>query len=100
MNQFARKIPTGPMAQMANAVVVVGALGYVGYNAVFTVEGGHRAIVFNRFVGIKEQTYTEGMVSVGVMLGLGLGLIYGVRVWWFVVVKLSLACGFTLPMCP
>ncbi len=98
MNQFARKIPTGPMAQMANAVIAVGALGYVGYNSVFTVEGGHRGIVFNRLMGIKEQTYSEGMVSVGVMLGLG--LIYGVGVWWFVVVKLSLAFRFTLPMCP
>ncbi len=74
MNRFAQKIPSGPAAQMANAMIAVGALGYVGYNAVFTVEGGHRAIVFNRFVGIKEQTYSEGMVSVvAVMLGLGLG---------------------------
>ncbi len=98
MNKFARKIPTGPMASMANAMIAVGALGYVGYNSVFTVEGGHRAIVFNRFMGIKEQTYSEGMVSVLVMLGLGLGQIY--RVWWFAVVKLSLACGFTFPVCP
>ncbi len=73
MNRFAQKIPSGPVAQMANSLIAAGALCYVGYNSVFTVTGGHRAIVFNRFVGIKEQTYSEGMVSVGMMLGLGLG---------------------------
>ncbi len=65
MNRFAQKIPTGPAAQLANAVIAFGALGYVGYNSVFTVEGGHRAIVFNRFKGIKDRTYSEGMVSGG-----------------------------------
>ena len=42
-------------------------------NCLFTVEGGHRAIVFNRIVGIKDHvwhlggapwTATEGMVVV------------------------------------
>jgi len=25
------------------------------------VEGGHRAVVFNRLVGVKEEVYAEGM---------------------------------------
>jgi len=30
-------------------------------NSLFTVEGGHRAVVFNRLTGIKETVYEEGM---------------------------------------
>ena len=28
---------------------------YAANNCIFNVEGGHRAVVFNRFVGIKED---------------------------------------------
>lgn len=27
----------------------------------FSVEGGHRAIIFNRFVGVKDEVYGEGL---------------------------------------
>jgi prohibitin 2 len=29
-------------------------------NSLFNVEGGHRAIVYNRFVGVKDKVYAEG----------------------------------------
>lgn len=32
-----------------------GALVYAATHSLFNVEGGHRAIVFNRLVGIKEK---------------------------------------------
>ncbi|KAG5188128.1 prohibitin-2-like protein [Tribonema minus] len=54
----------GPIGAVLKAALGVGALGVAGYNSVFTVEGGHRAIVFNRISGIKdgpENTYSEGM---------------------------------------
>jgi prohibitin 2 len=36
-------------------------LGYGAYNSFFTVQGGHRAIIFNRFVGMKDRVYGEGL---------------------------------------
>ena len=36
-------------------VAVAGGLGVYGVsNSIFNVEGGHRAIIFNRLVGIKD----------------------------------------------
>ncbi len=47
----------GRLAQVA----VVGGLGVYGLShSLFNVEGGHRAVVFNRLVGIKETVYEEG----------------------------------------
>jgi prohibitin 2 len=41
--------------------VVGGAAGvYAASNGFFNVEGGHRAIVYNRVVGIKDTIYSEG----------------------------------------
>ncbi|CAA0816202.1 Prohibitin-2- mitochondrial [Striga hermonthica] len=38
-----------------------GGLGVYGVsNSLYNVEGGHRAIVFNRIVGIKDKVYPEG----------------------------------------
>ncbi|XP_062212969.1 prohibitin-6, mitochondrial-like [Phragmites australis] len=45
---------------LAKLVLVGGALAYAGLNSLYTVEGGHRAIVFNRLEGIKDKVYPEG----------------------------------------
>ena len=48
----------------ANAVgglIVAGALGLGAYNSVYTVQGGHRAVVFNRLLGMKHTIYGEGL---------------------------------------
>mmetsp|Transcript_14065 Transcript_14065/g.23866 ORF Transcript_14065/g.23866 Transcript_14065/m.23866 type:complete len:438 (-) Transcript_14065:85-1398(-) len=36
-------------------------LGYGAYNSVYNVGGGHRAVVFNRVLGMKERIYGEGL---------------------------------------
>jgi len=36
------------------------AAGYLGYNSIFTVKGGHRGVVFNRIQGVKNNVYGEG----------------------------------------
>lgn len=41
--------------RLAGLIIGGGALLYGVSNSLFNVEGGHRAIVFNRVTGIKEQ---------------------------------------------
>mmetsp|Transcript_602 Transcript_602/g.765 ORF Transcript_602/g.765 Transcript_602/m.765 type:complete len:329 (-) Transcript_602:79-1065(-) len=48
-------------ASATGALVAAGALGYGAYNSVYTVQGGHRAVVFNRLLGMKENVYGEGL---------------------------------------
>eukprot|EP00955_Chlamydomonas_euryale_P071281 361014-Chlamydomonas_euryale.AAC.7 len=45
----------GNAAQLAKVLVFGGAAVYGVSNSLFNVEGGHRAIVFNRLMGIKEN---------------------------------------------
>uniref|UniRef100_A0ABM0MMN1 Prohibitin n=1 Tax=Saccoglossus kowalevskii TaxID=10224 RepID=A0ABM0MMN1_SACKO len=40
---------------------VAGALGYGIYNAMYTVEGGHRAILFSRIGGLQKDIMAEGL---------------------------------------
>ncbi|XP_068645589.1 prohibitin-1, mitochondrial-like [Aristolochia californica] len=58
------RVPNMPAPGAASAlvkVVLIGGLGLYGaLNSLYTVEGGHRAIVFNRLVGVKEKVYPEG----------------------------------------
>lgn len=55
----------GPASEAAARALVslagAGAMAYGAYNSVYTVQGGHRAVVFNRFVGMKDHVYTEGL---------------------------------------
>mmetsp|Transcript_25292 Transcript_25292/g.24247 ORF Transcript_25292/g.24247 Transcript_25292/m.24247 type:complete len:321 (-) Transcript_25292:165-1127(-) len=48
-------------AKASTALITAGLLGYGAYNSVYTVQGGHRAVLFNRFTGMKEGTYGEGL---------------------------------------
>ena len=34
---------------------------FMQYLVLFSVEGGHRAIIFSRLGGIKSETYSEGL---------------------------------------
>lgn len=51
------KMPSGGGA--ASALIKVGLIGglglYAAANSLYNVEGGHRAIVFNRLVGVKDK---------------------------------------------
>lgn len=60
----------------ARVALLGGALVYSASNSLFTVEGGHRAVVFNRLVGIKEDIYEEGMHSYCYLLVLSLSSSY------------------------
>ncbi|XP_062214024.1 prohibitin-6, mitochondrial-like [Phragmites australis] len=57
------KMPSAPpkgAGALAKLVLVGGTLAYAGLNSFYNVEGGHRAIVFNRLEGIKDKVYPEG----------------------------------------
>ena len=53
------KFPTGggggAAGRLASTVLIGGAAIYGATQSLFNVEGGHRAIVFNRLTGIKER---------------------------------------------
>jgi len=42
-------------------LAAAGGLGYGLYQSMFTVDGGHRAIMFSRIGGIKNEIYREGL---------------------------------------
>lgn len=55
------RMPQGNAAgRLGGLIIGGGALLYGASNSLFNVEGGHRAIVFNRITGIKEDVYEEG----------------------------------------
>ncbi|KAK6157185.1 hypothetical protein DH2020_011433 [Rehmannia glutinosa] len=55
------KMPGGGAASALIKLGVVAGLGVYGIsNSLYNVDGGHRAVVFNRLVGIKEKVYPEG----------------------------------------
>ncbi|KAE8125498.1 hypothetical protein FH972_020299 [Carpinus fangiana] len=58
------RVPKVPGGGAASALLKVGVFGglavYAAANSLYNVEGGHRAIVFNRLVGVKDQVYVEG----------------------------------------
>ncbi|KAL2941389.1 Prohibitin-2 mitochondrial [Bienertia sinuspersici] len=57
-------VPKMPGGGAASALIKVGVLGAIGLygvtNSLYNVEGGHRAIVFNRIYGVKEKVFPEG----------------------------------------
>jgi prohibitin 2 len=61
MNNFRRGIPD---PRSLNRLAVGGAallgFGYLLTDSLFTVEGGHRAVMFNRFGGVSASVYSEG----------------------------------------
>jgi prohibitin 2 len=73
MQRLAKNIPKGGMpsgggggagaalGSAATAVLAAGALGYGAMNSVYSVDGGHRAVVFNRITGMKPEIYNEGL---------------------------------------
>jgi len=38
----------------------VGGVSWLGYHSLFSVDGGHRGVVFNRLRGVKDDVYAEG----------------------------------------
>ncbi|XP_011043602.1 PREDICTED: prohibitin-1, mitochondrial isoform X1 [Populus euphratica] len=55
------KVPGGGVIGTLIKIGVLGGLGLYGAtSSLYNVDGGHRAIMFNRIVGIKEKVYPEG----------------------------------------
>jgi prohibitin 2 len=53
-------VPPAGAGALAKVAVIGGAAVYAAMNSLYNVEGGHRAIVFNRIEGIKDKVYPEG----------------------------------------
>lgn len=55
------KVPKVPASGPASSLIragIIGGLGlYAAANSLYNVDGGHRAIVFNRLVGIKDKVF-------------------------------------------
>jgi len=49
------------MNRAAGALVGLGVAGVAGANAIYTVDGGHRAVKFSRWSGVQPEIYTEGL---------------------------------------
>ncbi|CAK9161414.1 unnamed protein product [Ilex paraguariensis] len=58
------KIPNVPGGGAASALIKFGAIAGLGIygaaNSLYNVDGGNRAIVFNRIIGVKDKVYPEG----------------------------------------
>lgn len=46
---------------LAGLLMGAGAVGYGISNSFYTVDGGHRAIIFSRLSGVQNDVYTEGL---------------------------------------
>ncbi|CAN7109037.1 unnamed protein product [Brassica rapa subsp. narinosa] len=64
MNLNNVKVPKVPGGGAVSALLKIGIIGGLGlYGAtqsLYNVDGGHRAIMFNRLVGVKDKVYPEG----------------------------------------
>ena len=54
------KMPPGG-GGLARVLLLGGAAVYGASQSIFNVEGGHRAIVFNRLTGIKDEVGIAGV---------------------------------------
>jgi prohibitin 2 len=52
--------PRGAAGGLAT-LVILGGLAVVGNNALFNVDGGHRAIKYTRIGGVGKEIYSEGI---------------------------------------
>ncbi|KAL5285826.1 PHB2 family protein [Megaselia abdita] len=64
LNDLAGKFPKGGPPGLTTGLKVLATLGAAAYGvsqSLYTVEGGHRAIIFSRLGGIQNETYAEGL---------------------------------------
>lgn len=63
LNDLAGRLGNGPkgLGTGLKLLALAGAAGYGITQSMYTVEGGHRAIIFSRLGGIKSETYSEGL---------------------------------------
>lgn len=51
------KVPGSGIAALLKVSIIGGLAVYGATNTLYNVEGGHRAIVFNRLVGVKDKVF-------------------------------------------
>ncbi|XP_054268280.1 prohibitin-2-like isoform X1 [Macrosteles quadrilineatus] len=63
LNDMANKFGGNPkgLGTGLKVLAAAGAAVYAVSQSMFTVEGGHRAIIFNRIGGVQNDIYTEGL---------------------------------------
>ncbi|GAB0100779.1 Prohibitin [Sergentomyia squamirostris] len=64
LNDLAGKFGKGGPPGLTTALKVAAAVGAVAYGvsqSMYTVEGGHRAIIFSRLGGVQKEIYSEGL---------------------------------------
>lgn len=49
------RFPGGASSALLSASIIGGLGLYAASNSLYNVEGGHRAIVFNRILGVKDK---------------------------------------------
>lgn len=52
---------TNALLRLARYSVVIGAAGAAAQSSLYVVNGGHRAVIFNRFTGVEDTVRGEGM---------------------------------------
>ncbi|EEB11424.1 Prohibitin-2, putative [Pediculus humanus corporis] len=63
LNDFANRFMKSPKG-VGTGMKLLGLAGLAGYGmtqSLYTVEGGHRAIIFSRIGGIQKEVYSEGL---------------------------------------
>jgi len=60
MNRLKGKLPLTLIARAAQVAAGVGAVGFLGWESLYTVEGGHKAVMYNRVTGVQETVIGEG----------------------------------------
>jgi len=64
MKNLEKNLKNIPPSRLPTLVLLGAAtlvLGYAATHSFFFVEGGYRAVVFNRFVGVKQRIYIDGI---------------------------------------
>lgn len=64
LNDLAGKFPKGTPPGLGIALKLAVGVGLAAYGvsqSVYTVEGGHRAIIFSRLTGVQQDVYSEGL---------------------------------------
>ena len=60
IGKFSNGLPSGSTSGIT-FLAGVGLLGYGLKESIYTVDGGHRAIIFSRISGVQQEVYAEGI---------------------------------------
>lgn len=58
--QYLKKLPLGLIGNVLKVAAGVGVTGGIIYESLYTVEGGHKGVMYNRIYGVSDQVIGEG----------------------------------------